>query len=283
MADTPLSPKTNDRVKRSRRTFLKLLAGSAAASMLGGGTVWADSYNFTVSQQTRTVPGLRQPLRVAQLSDLHFGRFIGERSIKKWIDATLGQRLDMIIITGDFYDGTAGDPAPLLRQLARLDAPLGVYGVWGNHDYDLGLVYQQTFQAGLEAANIQILKNTGLELRDDIYLAGTDDLWNGQPDIAQALAGRTANRACLLMTHIPDMLPHIPAEVDQIFCGHTHGGQIKLPFFGAVVTASEYGTRYLEGWVEERAFVSRGLGMVLLPLRFMSRSQIVVHTLLPDA
>lgn len=253
-----------------------------AATVLGGGAVWADSYRFTVSRHSRVVPGLRQPLRVAQLSDLHYGKFIGENTLAKWLDRVLDERLDLILITGDFFDGTANDIAPLVEQLARLDASLGVYGVWGNHDYDHGQAFQARFEQGLSAAGIRILTNEGVDLRDDIYLAGLDDMWNGKPDLEKTLAARSAARACILMTHIPDMLPRIPAEVDQVFSGHTHGGQIKLPFVGAVTTASAYGRRYTEGWVEERAFVSRGLGMVMLPLRFMSRAEIAVHTLLPD-
>ena len=85
------------------------------------------------------------------------------------------------------------------------------------------------------------------------------------------------------MAHIPDLLPVVPKNVDLTLCGHTHGGQIKLLFYGAVVTASKYGKRFAEGWFQEpvTAFVSRGLGFGIMPIRFLSRAEVAVLELTP--
>ena len=270
----------------SRRDFLKLglkFGGVSAAGVIGGTGLYADSYRFAVTRHQKALAHLTAPLKVAHLSDLHFGRWVGERTLRQWVDATLAERPDLILITGDFIDYTTTDVALLLDQLKRLEAPLGVYGVLGNHDYDLGGAFLEELKRGLERVGVTLLINQGVSLRDDLFLAGTDDLWEGRLDLAQTLARRPADQACLLMTHIPDLLPFVPRDVDLTLCGHTHGGQIKLPFYGAVITASRYGKRFVEGWFQEpvTAFVSRGLGFGIMPLRFLSRAEVAMLELTP--
>lgn len=267
----------------SRRTFLKLLGGGGLLGFTAGLSVYLDSYRFEVTYHQHRLAKLTKPLKLAQLSDLHFGRWIGERSLKKWVDATLEQSPDIIVITGDFFDYTLTDLEPLIRQLARLEAPLGVYGVLGNHDYDFGASFLTRFKEELATTNVKLLINEGSSVRDDLFLAGTDDKWHGQLDLSKTLQARPAEQACLLLTHIPDSIPDIPQSVELTLCGHTHGGQVKLPFYGAVISASAYGNRFLEGWIDApvKAFVSRGLGMAALPLRFLSRSELVIIELLP--
>ncbi len=267
----------------SRRTFLKLLGGGSLLGLTAGFGIYLDSYRFEVAYHQHRLAKLTKPLKLAQLSDLHFGRWIAERSLTRWVDATLAQKPDIIVITGDFFDYSLTDLAPLIRQLARLEAPLGVYGVLGNHDYDLGTNFLTRFKNELATTNVKLLINEGSSVRDDLFLAGTDDKWYGQLDLNKTLEARPAEQACLLLTHIPDSLPDIPQSVDLTLCGHTHGGQVKLPFYGAVISGSAYGNQFLEGWIDApvKAFVSRGLGMVALPLRFLSRSELVIIQLLP--
>ena len=269
----------------SRRKFLGLM-GALGLSSLFGGVVWADSYRFEVTRHKRKLEHLKKPLKVVQLTDLHFGRWIDEKQVEAWVDATLAEAPDLIVITGDFYDYTVGDTAPLVRQLGRLSAPLGVWGVWGNHDYDLGQDFLDSFEQDLNSVGINILKNSGVKLRDDVYLGGTDDLWGGNINLYWTMVRHQPQQASILLTHIPDTLYSVPYDVDLALCGHTHGGQIKLPFFGAISTASRYGDEFVEGWVNQplkRAFISRGLGMVLLPFRFLSRAELVVFELEPVA
>ena len=267
----------------SRRDFLKLSGGVSAAGVLAGTGLYADSYRFAVTRHRKALAYLEAPLQVAHLSDLHFGRWVGERTLSKWVDATLAERPDLVLITGDFVDYTTTDVAPLFEQLQRLQTPLGVYGVLGNHDYDLGEAFLERLKEGLERSGVTLLINEGVKVRDDLFLAGTDDLWEGELDLARTLAERPNDRTCLLMTHIPDLLPVVPKDVDLTLCGHTHGGQVKLPFYGAVVTASKYGRRFVEGWFQDpvTAFVSRGLGFGIMPLRFLSRAEVAMLELTP--
>jgi uncharacterized protein len=294
----------------SRRQLLGL---GTSLGLLGAGVGTAQGYSAAQLSRVRTrLPGLRMPLSVALLADLHYGPYIRERQVSAWVDLTMSARPDLVLVAGDFCDVQLGQgmPAPLLRQLARLQAPLGVYGVWGNHDYgsfgqhtrpliggaraDWETV-RDTFQTALADTGLHILNNQGRLLRDDLWLGGIDDLSYGVPDAQAALQQAPGQAAQLLMVHEPDdlmTLAAVPAwRPDGLaLCGHTHGGQIRLPFIGAPVLPSSYGQRFAQGWVQgepadekpgARGYVSRGLGLSGLPIRNLCPPEVVLFELLP--
>jgi uncharacterized protein len=294
----------------SRRQLLGL---GTSLGLLGAGVGTAQGYSAAQLSRVHTrLPGLQTPLSVALLADLHYGPYIRERQVSAWVDLTLGARPDLVLVAGDFCDVELGQgmPAPLLRQLARLQAPLGVYGVWGNHDYgsfgqhtrpligpaqDDWETVRHTFQTALTDAGLHILNNQGRLLRDDLWLGGIDDLTFGLPDAQAALQQAPGQAAQLLMVHEPDdlmTLAAVPAwRPDGLaLCGHTHGGQIRLPFIGAPVLPSSYGQRFAQGWVQgepadrkpgARGYVSRGLGLSGLPIRNLCPPEVVLFELLP--
>jgi uncharacterized protein len=276
-----------DTLRMSRRRFLRYAGFAGTAALLGGAATVTQSYRFEVNHYTRTLPNLKAPLRIAHLSDLHYNVFTGEGNLKAWVDATLAASPDVVFITGDFIDReTLGSLEPLVRQLGRLQPPLGVYGVWGNHDYDQGIARRDELNTAFEDVGIRILVNEGVNLRDDLFITGVDDLWKGKHELWRALENRPTDRACIFMCHIPDILPGMAEygySADLTLCGHNHGGQVKLPFVGAVFVPSKYGKRFLEGWFTEPtlAFVSRGLGFGI-PLRVGSTSEIVIIDLEPE-
>ncbi|UQN05130.1 metallophosphoesterase [Deinococcus sp. QL22] len=293
-------PKPSTVPNSSRRRFLRGLLGSGAALGLLGGATVAQSYLHGVTRHTRTLPGLQAPLRLAFLTDLHYGLFMHENNVQQWIEATNAERPDVVLLGGDLMDyRTDGPPTPLLRQLERLQAPLGVYGVWGNHDYGSFGYYgnrhygskrpdwqnrREELRVAFAGAGVTLLRNEGRTLRADLHIGGVDDLWHGQPDAAAALAG-AGSRATLLVTHNPDLLPDLLAPVGLVLCGHTHGGQVRLPLLGALMVPSRYGQKYAMGWVagahETPAYVSRGLGVSGLPVRNLCTPEITMLTLNP--
>ncbi len=252
-------------------------AGFTAARMV------QNAYRFEVTHQRRTLRKLEKPLRVVQLSDLHTGPFIGYSAVQEWVNAANAQNPDLTVITGDFVDQWFGrDTERLGEVLLQLRAPLGVWGVWGNHDH-ARFADLQRLESPLNRAGICILNNRGVRLRGDLYLAGVDDMQRGTPDISLALRNKPTDAACLLLAHNPDFIPHVPREVDLTLCGHTHGGQIRLPGWGPVFTSSEHGQRFASGWVEEpaRAYISRGLGTVIFPARLNCPAELAVFDLSP--
>lgn len=290
--------KTTSPTNPARRRVLRgLLGGGLAVTALGGAGV-AQAIHFGVTRERATLPGLRSPLRAAFLTDLHYGLYVGARQVRAWVEAANAERPDAVLLGGDLLDsGADADPTPLLAELARLRAPLGVFGVWGNHDYGSFGQYaprwrgpartdwrarRQALAAAFGGAGVTVLRDEGRAVRDDLWIGGVDDFWHGQPDPAAALAG-AGSRATLLLSHNPDLLPELPGRAGLVLCGHTHGGQVRLPLLGAPMIPSRYGQRYAMGWVQGAhatpAYVSRGLGTSGVPFRNLCPPEITLLTL----
>lgn len=245
---------------------------------------------FVVSRHRLGLRGLENPVRVVQLTDLHFGRLQGIAQVRRWVEGALESQPELIVITGDFVDHQITDPDldALVGVLSRLRAPLGVFAVPGNHDHGSFKHDIADLISPLEAVGIGFLVNQNLRLRDDLVLAGVDDLWLGKPDLKAALETVPDGPAVILMAHNPDQLVKVPARVDLTLSGHTHGGQIVLPVVGALQTGSDYGQRFAQGFVRADGetgalgFVSRGLGTTLLPIRFGCPAELVVLDLEPE-
>ncbi|WP_027893694.1 metallophosphoesterase [Calidithermus chliarophilus] len=275
----------------NRRAFLGLLGLGVLGGTGLGAYGLASARGFELSRHRYGLPGLRQPLRVAHLSDLHFGEQHPAQAVRRWVAVALAERPDLVVITGDFVDQATRPRAlrSLGDELARLEAPLGVYGVLGNHDYSHSVdnadrrAWLSSLTTELERAGIELLTNRGVRLRPDLYLAGVDDLWHGNPDLAAALRDAPRDAATLLLSHNPDLLPQVPEWVSLTLCGHTHGGQVCLPLIGAVHAPSRYGTRFAQGFHRAPAagFVSRGLGTTWLPVRTFCDAEVVVFDFEP--
>ncbi|MDZ7705741.1 MAG: metallophosphoesterase [Trueperaceae bacterium] len=265
-----------------RRQLLKLaVAGGLAA--LGGWGVWS-IYRPQRSDHRVRLGGLEHPLTLVQLSDLHLGPYLSAEVASGWVAQTMAVRPDLIVITGDVVDRRfGGDLGALSATLAGLSAPLGVWAVWGNHDHGRYRPIAPLARA-LTDAGIGILDNDGVRLRDDLYLAGVDDLLLGRPDLSAALRKRPADDrgATLLLSHHPDFLLSLTPDVSLTLCGHTHGGQIQLP--GGVPLYVPAERRFAQGWIGEPAlgYVSRGLGVSSLPLRLNCPPELVVMGLEPS-
>lgn len=268
-----------------RRRFLTRAAAVATATALGSTAAQVTgTYAFDVVRERDVLRGLRTPLRIAWLTDLHHGEFVRTASVRAWVDAALDEAPDVVLLGGDLVDETPGSDATarLFAELARLRAPLGVLAVAGNHDHGR---FRGTAPLAewLRRAGIELLVNRGVAVREDLYVAGLDDLRNGRPDLGATLRDRPAAGATVLLSHNPDVLPQVPTDVGLTLSGHTHGGQVVLPGVGALQTSSRYGDRFLAGWVQgpARGYVSRGLGVTGLPVRVNCPAELTILDLAP--
>ncbi|ADV66519.1 metallophosphoesterase [Deinococcus maricopensis] len=293
-APSPARPST---VGRAARTALRLLG-------LAGGFGVLSAYRFRVRHEARALPGLQRPVRVAFLADMHYGNFIGARSVRAWVRATVRAQPDLILFGGDFLDTsfTFRSRGALLRELQHLRAPLGVYAVFGNHDWTSLTTHRArgSFAAELEKLGIRVINNAGVRVREDLFVAGVDDWWFGNQDVAAALR-ECGSCTTLLLSHNPDFLPFVPDGVALTLSGHTHGGQVDIPFMGPVKQASLYGTEFLAGWVSAAAaqpnaadesvaatpprvnhgFVTNGLGVTGVPVRLNCPAEVVLFEFTP--
>lgn len=281
-------PGSSDEI--NRREFLRRLGCILAAGAIPGAVGYSlvEPGWLRVDRTMIPVPGLPPAfdgLRICQLSDLHHGPWVSLDHIGEAIDAANSLRPDLIVLTGDYVHRDSRYIEPVWRQMARLDAPGGVYAVLGNHDQweDPSLNISRHM---MKVAGITDLTNRGFHLsrtRRRLTLAGVGDLWTDTQKLHRALEGVPEDGAAILLSHNPDYNEEIDdARVKLMLAGHTHGGQIRLPIFGPLVVPSDYGQRYAGGLVRQGSrlvYISRGVGLTVLPVRFNCRPEINLLTL----
>jgi predicted MPP superfamily phosphohydrolase len=214
-----------------------------------------------------TNPG--EPLRIVQLSDLHVERLTCRDRALPSLVAELEP--DLIVLTGDFLSTSYNDDpralADLRVLLAQFHPPAGIYAIWGTAEVDLPGVLHPV----LDDVGIVVLEDEAIEVstgEHHLWLMGlvcTRDLVADGARLRALLAEAPPDAFTLLLYHTPDLMPQAAAlGVDLYLAGHTHGGQWRLPGFGAILTSSPYWKRYEAGHYQEgdcHLYVSRGLGM----------------------
>ncbi len=215
------------------------------------------------------------PLKIADLSDLHT-RGLG-RPERKVLAILAKENPDVILITGDTLADPFGNYAVCLKVYKQFHAPLGVWFINGNWE-DLRPVRHA--RQYYREAGINWLVNQNHELRPDVWLIGLDDAAVGRPNLSVAMQGVPENVYRIAMFHAPIFFNVIAGNVDLVLAGHTHGGQVRIPFVKPFWLPEGSGP-YLEGWYEEknsRMYVNRGVGMSNIPVRFLCRPEVAFIT-----
>jgi predicted MPP superfamily phosphohydrolase len=213
--------------------------------------------------------------RIAVISDLHAGApYIDGDKIDQVVAMTNAARPDLILLTGDYLASETWfsggmSYAEVARHLQRLEAPMGVYAVLGNHEAE----DRREAARQLERAGIPVPENFHAVIstpRGSLLLVGIGDRESGVDRIGRALGRVPAGMKALCFTHSPDVFPELPPTCALTIAGHTHGGQVALPFVGRPIVPSLYGQRYAQGQIRESGktlFVSTGIGTTHLPVR----------------
>jgi predicted MPP superfamily phosphohydrolase len=174
-----------------------------------------------------------------------------------------------------------------MAELSRLSAPLGVYAVLGNHDHWSGPAVLAELVAGLRSIGVRVLIDEAVVLENkkhSISLVGVDDYWEGPANLAKALRGLNPDDCTIVLSHNPDLNEDVDNQVqpvDLIVSGHTHGGQIVLPMIGPPYS-TPFNRKYTAGLVrdgERQTWISRGLGVFLVPVRLGCPPDVSVLTL----
>lgn len=261
-------------MKRARRGVEALLLAAMLFVVLDGFVVEPYAVELTMHSVAAKVA---RPLTVMHLSDLHtsgLGR--GERRVVELVERA---RPDVVVITGDVVDG--GDLAPAREVLSRLHAPLGVFVVRGNWENWKPPVGERDFYASL---GVTLLVNEGRLVRSDVWLAGLDDPMSGVADFRAATSGAPEGALHIALFHSPAYFDSAPRDLDLAFAGHTHGGQVRLPFGGPFWLPPGSG-RFVEGWYTNgpaRMLVSRGSGTSILPVRLFCPPEVAMVEIHPD-
>lgn len=287
----------------TRRGVLRAGIGLAGAGLVLPGTgAYAAAEaadDLVITDYRLTPPGWPKGRRltVTVVADLHAGGpNMGLARVRQVTDAAIAAGGDLVVIMGDYFAThrfiTERVPhAAWAAELARLTAPLGVYAILGNHDwwYDISGV-----RKALAAERIAVLENDVVHLGAPgarFWLAGLGDQlahyigparFRGVDDLPGTLKQVRTSDPVILLAHEPDIFVDVPERVSLTIAGHTHGGQVRLPFVPPVWAPSRYGARFAYGHIVESGrhmIVSGGLGCSKVPLRLGVPPEIVRVTL----
>ena len=289
-------PTTPGDWKLTRRALLRGSALGAAALALYSGEIerhWIDHRRMAIP-----IRGLAEAMdgfRLAQVSDIHLESWTEPFFLREAVRLVNRIRPDAVMLTGDFIStdehGTRF-PLAAMHRCAEILAGLEcrtIYGILGNHDAQVNPV---AVVETLAERGIPVLRNRAVAIERDgarFWLAGIDDMLAGRPKLDETIPEKIRNitdEPVILLGHEPDPALEIArqpagASVRLMLSGHTHGGQVRLPFFGAL-TLPPKGRRYVEGLYTVggmQLYVNRGLGTVGLPFRFDCPPEITEITL----
>jgi predicted MPP superfamily phosphohydrolase len=258
----------------------------ATLALAGLGTVAALSGRPRVIHQEIAIAGLPAAFdgyRIAQISDLHCGPFASGARVDRWVARVNQLDADLVAVTGDLIASGPAFVPVVAASLGGLRGRDGVYACMGNHDY---FTDGEEMVRALERAGLQVLRNRGVEIRradDSLYVAGVDDTWTHRNDVKRALAERPSGTPAVLLAHDPALFPEAAAHrVDLTLSGHTHGGQIGVPFLTKRFNLARLMTQFTTGLYRQGSsvlYVNRGLGATALPVRVAVPPEIAVITL----
>ena len=284
------------RPKLTRRNLLRGAAVGVGALALYAGEIerhWIDHRQITIR-----IAGLSTRMdgfRMVQVSDIHLEEWTEPYFLREAVQRVNAMKPDAVVLTGDFittYSGSKRFPQEAIRRCADILTGLecrSIHGILGNHDAQMD---PAAVASTLETHGIPILRNQYVALEQGgarLWLAGIDDMLAGRPDLDKTIPPAIRNipdEPVILLGHEPDpalkiMRHPAGASVRLMLSGHTHGGQVRLPFFGPL-TLPPLGEHFVEGLFSlgtMQLYVNRGLGTVGVPFRFDCPPEITEITL----
>lgn len=222
-----------------------------------------------------TQSNIGETITIVQFSDTHLGFHFDLAQLKKVVEHINSLTPDIVVFTGDLIDeaSTYTEIEQVAPILAQIEAPLGKYAIYGNHDYGGGahryyddIMAQSGFLLLVNEVHRIILENNA-----KLEIGGLDEIMLGKPDIEKITADFSPLAVHLLLLHEPDYIDQFTTLPHVALAGHSHGGQVQLPFLGPIIHTA-YGEKYVEGSYflngKNLLYVNIGLGTTKLPIRF---------------
>jgi predicted MPP superfamily phosphohydrolase len=241
---------------------------------------------FRVVERDVPVTGLDprfDGLRIAQLSDLHIGTLTPRSWGLGWSRAANERAPDVAVVTGDMVTSGTEYHADVADVVGALQAKLGVFVAMGNHDY---FGEGEPLVSMLRARGARVLRNEGVTIERGgatLWLAAIDDTWTRRNDLARALRDRPGVMTTLLLAHDPERFDEAAdAGVELVLSGHTHGGQIAVPFLSRTIGLANLAHRYRVGFYRRGCstlYVHPGLGTTGPPLRLGVAPEVTILVL----
>ena len=244
-----------------------------------------DVYDIEVTRHEVSIanlPASFEGYRVAFLTDTHVASFMRRDFYRAAVAQVTAFDPDLVLLGGDFVTWERHIPLMAEVLLTDLAARDGVFAVLGNHDY---WANPKAVVEAMSARGVQFIVNRPVTIHrgdDRISLLGIDEIYRGEPDLDAAFGGVDRAITCLGLSHHPDIVDTLEGrKLDLLVCGHTHGGQIRFPFFGSVIVPSKHESRYASGFQrvgDVLMYVSRGIGAIP-PVRILCRPEVATFTL----
>jgi len=241
--------------------------------------VFVEPRSLEVTRHTVPIKSLspsHEGLRVVQISDLHLSLCVPRSFISQAVDQCNSLDPDIVVVTGDFISHDRNKAQPCARLLGGLQAPKGVFAVLGNHDHWIDAPH---VTRSLENEGITVLTNKNVNV-DGLRLAGVDDMWAGDCDVAGALRGIPQGDPLVVLSHSPLVLPKLEQRDCLVLAGHTHGGHVNVPSLTKPLLAMAQCGSYTAGWFDQGKawmYVNRGIGGT--PIRFRAKPEVSLFVL----
>jgi predicted MPP superfamily phosphohydrolase len=294
-------------VHLNRRRFLTGAAvGAAAVSLSGYATAYETGSALTLANYAPRLPNWPEDLEltIAVIADIHACYpWMSEERVGDIVDLANAQKPDLTVLLGDYvctHRLVSGyvPPGAWAEQLARLEAPLGVYAILGNHDWLSAAIpteppdNSRSVRRALAEAGVPLLENQSVRLSQrgrPFWLTGLGDLLapvsnpphgHGAADLPAAMREMDDDAPAILLVHEPYFFPWVPDRIALTLAGHMHGGQVNLPIIGPPVSLLKRRSgKYVYGEYtlgERRMIVSGGLGTSLAPVRILRPPEVVM-------
>lgn len=285
--------------KLSRRAFIKHILRLSVIAFLGFSYVRKNNLKIKyLDLNFSNLPAGFDNFQIVQISDLHASFWVGEKYLINVVEKVNNLNKDLLVITGDIITGTVNDfwkrwvPASKHDYLAMVIDVLSnlkdsdKIAVLGNHDQWDGVETEQRLVSELERIGFFVLRNSSIPIshgNESIYIAGTDDIWFSY-NLTKAMHDVPNNAFKILLSHSPDVTTDITKDmkINLTICGHTHGGQMNIPYLSHHFLPINNPSKYLAGLIKEPygyTYVNRGIGTLVFPFRFCAPPEITYFRL----
>ncbi|MEQ1637283.1 MAG: metallophosphoesterase [Methylococcales bacterium] len=271
----------------NRRIFLQFGLASSAFTLVGGYSVFIERVLVQINRYKipiNSLPPAFHGFTLAQLTDIHLGYLVSEAFVEEVVQRTNRLNPDIIVCTGDYVHerNTTEEIEKVWPILSKLHARHGVYSVLGNHDHwadtNRSLYWLERSGQNLRHKCHPIYKG-----KEHIVLGGAGDFWGDQLKIDGAFSGTDPHDCKILLAHNPDSVDtEFTTPLSLVLSGHTHGGQVVVPFWGPIRLPVE-NPLYSSGLIatpKAPLFISKGIGWAILPIRFNCYPEIAVLELI---
>ena len=271
----------------NRRTFLKFAVYGGAVALAGSYSVLIERNIVHVNRYKIPIANLPSSFHgftLAQLTDLHLGFLVSKSFVEEIVHRTNKLQTDVIVCTGDYVHkrNTIEEIEKVWPILSKLEARHGVYSVLGNHDHwadsDRSLYWLERTGQNIRHECKPIYKG-----KDRILIGGAGDYWEDELNIDKTFSRSDESECRILLSHNPDSVDTVfNTSLSLVLSGHTHGGQVVIPFFGPPVLPVK-NKAYSSGLIatpRTQLFISRGIGWSIYPVRFNCYPEIAILELI---